>query len=98
MCVLHLATILCRPYPLPVAPCLSLLYSCFLAPIAPLSFVLAFRSFILAPFIICPCLSLSSPPPLLLIVYLQLLYVSECGLEHRLATLYAAIGIIAGAV
>lgn len=61
MCVPHLATILCRPCPLPVA----------------------FRS---------------HRPPLLLVVYLQLLYVSECGLEHRLATLYAAIGIIAGAV
>lgn len=70
MCVPHLATILCRPYPLPIAPC---------------------------PLPLAPCLSLSSPP-LLLVVYLQLLYVSECGLEHRLATLYAAIGIIAGAV
>lgn len=85
MCVPHLATILCRPYPLP----------------------LAFRSFILAPRLSllysCPPLYHLSLPfaliaPLLLVVYLQLLYVSECGLEHRLATLYAAIGIIAGAV
>lgn len=81
----HLATILCRPYPLPVAPCsfiicpcLSLLYSC---PLYHLSLPLALIA-----------------PPLLLVVYLQLLYVSECGLEHRLATLYAAFGIIAGAV
>lgn len=78
MCVPHLATILCRPYPLPVAPCLALLYSC---PLYHLSLPFALIS-----------------PPLLLVVYLQLLYVLECGLEHRLATLYAAIGIIAGAV
>lgn len=80
-------------------PALSL--ACCPLPFAPLflppcSLLLAHCH--LAPFIICPCLSLSSPPPLLLVVYLQLLYVSECGLEHRLATLYAAIGIIAGAV
>lgn len=91
MCVPHLATILCRTYPLPVAPCSLLLARCPL-PFAPLFLPLA-------PLLLYHlALPFALIAPLLLVVYLQLLYVSECGLEHRLATLYAAIGIIAYAV